>query len=180
MKRMSKIEVGDIVSLRPDMDYAFGRGYVPNGEIGRVINLVDHTTLVINFPQCTQWWGKNDEVMFVSRGVDYTDTPKKNPLELQLDYFPQCCTARVIHSFGGTGTAIFAGDVSQKDIEEALERQINQGVDIGIAMLTCTTNDEQTNANKALLSKGFKHSKWMSKEVHPETRVRLWWYPLFD
>jgi phage gp16-like protein len=42
-------------------------------------------------------------------------------------------------------------------------------------IIVVTTNHMQKNANKALLTLGFQHSKWMKKNQHDDRMLRVWW-----
>lgn len=92
--------------------------------------------------------------------------------------FPNCCTMKILSDLGGTAISDFGNkDYSTEDIKiELLGRIKNDSR--GMACFVVATNNEQKNANRALKELGFKHSKWMSKDNHPETKVRLWWYPI--
>ena len=98
-------------------------------------------------------------------------------MALRVRDFPVCCTMKVITGFGGTQVAgMHTRDVVHTEAEmlEDLERIIREQRG-RMAILTATTNDEQTDANNALREAGFAHSRWAEKESHPETRVRLWY-----
>ncbi len=97
----------------------------------------------------------------------------------KIESFPSCCTARVLVDFGESEVADWGDhEVTTATMKSSIKRQIESWRSYGIAMLTATTNNEQPTANKVLRDLGFKHSKWMSKDIHPETKVRLWWLPL--
>lgn len=88
--------------------------------------------------------------------------------------FPGCCTAVIYHDFGGSN--LCAGtteDVAREKITTWLNNKI--AVSKGWKCIVIITNSEQKIANKVLLDLGFKHSKWMSKNQHPESKIRLWW-----
>ena len=99
---------------------------------------------------------------------------------MKVKRFPNCCTALVLVGFGQTDTADWEirpdSELSAEDIKAELGEKLNTMR--GKAMVTCITNNEQVNANKALEECGFLSSDWMSKEQHPETRVKLWWFPI--
>jgi hypothetical protein len=101
---------------------------------------------------------------------------------MELIGFTGCCTAQVIAGFGQTvnGDWEFRPDevLSTSQIKAGLGILLNRARRSGQAVVTVTTNDKQVNANKALNEVGFESSIWMSKTQHPETRLRLWWFPL--
>lgn len=96
--------------------------------------------------------------------------------------FPHCCTAKIIMDFGESAVAEGGNfEVDPEELEHKIVRKIefyaNEDV-FGetVALVTAITNTEQKTANKVLRKIGFKHSKWMDKKAHPETKIRLWWY----
>jgi len=163
-------EVGDIVELKVLDQYTYGLGQADAGDIGEVIWVGEESgDLRVDFDTHEGWLGKPSEFTLIEKG-DGVPTAR-----IGVAPFPQCCTARVIHSFGGTHTAIVTDRVPKESIIRAIKRKISHYEEHGIAMLVATTNDEQVEANKALRELGFSHSPWMEKEEHFETRVRLWW-----
>lgn len=93
--------------------------------------------------------------------------------------FPHCCTAHVIVDFGESIIAEGGNHPITKDVIKAYIKMKARIYDHH-AFLTATTNNEQKTANKALAELGFKHSKWMIKEQHPQTKVRLWFAHITD
>ena len=92
---------------------------------------------------------------------------------MKLVQFPGCCTAFIGHNFGGTPLAAGKKSVTAKtEIRQWLKLRINTH---GSGCLVVMTNSQQTAANSVLLELGFKHSAWMSKQQHPESKIRLWW-----
>jgi hypothetical protein len=91
-----------------------------------------------------------------------------------------CCTAKIITGFGQTELGDWdfrpGEDPSVKGIKARIGVVLNRN--INMAVVTATTNDQQANANQALEECGFLSSDWMSKEQHPETKVKLWWFPI--
>jgi hypothetical protein len=95
--------------------------------------------------------------------------------------FPGCCTAKILTGFGQTETAEYAfrpenPEPSVEELKKEFGSRLNAYT--GGAMFVVITNDEQVNANKALQECGFHSSYWMSKNNHPDTKVKLWWFPL--
>lgn len=97
---------------------------------------------------------------------------------MEIKSFPGCCTARIVIGLGNSPAA--DNFLSHTNTEEELKQELNQAITsaryIGDAVLVAITNDEQKKANKVLREMGWKHSKWMSKETHRNTKVRLWYY----
>lgn len=97
--------------------------------------------------------------------------------------YPNCCTAKVVVGFGQTETADYGirpenNELSVEEIKASLGKTLNRMH--GMAVVSCITNDQQVNANQALEECGFLSSDWMSKQQHPETKVKLWWFPTND
>tara|TARA_R110000744_G_C19319844_1_gene557525 strand:+ start:50 stop:379 length:330 start_codon:yes stop_codon:yes gene_type:complete len=102
---------------------------------------------------------------------------------MKVKSFPHCCTAQILCGFGQTYTAPESleanfTDPTVEQIKSQIGVKLNASRTSRHAMLTATTNDQQTNANQALEECGFLSSDWMSKEQHPETKVKLWWFPI--
>jgi len=98
-------------------------------------------------------------------------------MPVRLQDFPRCCTMKILHEFGDSGTT--PGDsLTEDQIVEQVTALVNQARVDGNAFVTATTNDRQETANRALNRLGFAHSRFGSKSRHPETRVRLWYLRL--
>lgn len=98
-----------------------------------------------------------------------------------LKNYPNCCTAKVLTGFGQTLTADHAirpqgNELPIDSIKSEIEADLKSIRLNGYAVLTCITNDQQVNGNQALEEMGFKSSGWMSKDAHPETKIKLWWH----
>lgn len=90
------------------------------------------------------------------------------------------CTVQVISGFGQEATANSRIKPDSSWTETSLRRAI-----IGElkehsrkAMVVAYTTQNQKLANKVLKELGFQHTRWCSKEQHPETKLRMWWFPL--
>jgi len=93
---------------------------------------------------------------------------------MKIQQFPGCCTAKVCHDFGGTKLSSgITGEIPKKNITLWIKRKIKDHN--GCDCLVVITNKAQKTANSVLLELGFKHSKWMSKAQHSESKIRLWW-----
>ena len=102
---------------------------------------------------------------------------------MQTKAYPNCCTAKVLVGFGQTETADWdirpdGNELSVLEIKASIGSELNAYGMPNMAMLSCITNDQQVNANQALEELGFLSSYWMSKQAHPETKVKLWWFPI--
>lgn len=108
--------------------------------------------------------------------IDEEIKPYRKPV---IRNFPYCCTGVVIARFGES-VAAEGGEFDQNEVLLCgfIYNKLDELRDLGYAFASCTTNDEQHTTNMMLTDIGFKHSKWMIKGMHPETRVRLWWLPL--
>jgi len=93
---------------------------------------------------------------------------------MRIKQFPGCCTAKICHDFGGSYlSAGITSDISKEKIADWLNKKIKEFK--GEQCLVIITNKDQEIANAVLLELGFKHSRWMSKKLHPESKIRLWW-----
>lgn len=100
---------------------------------------------------------------------------------MKVSDFPGCCTANVLSGFGNSETGMRTGDVPAGGYTpEQFERMVQQKIDyylgtMGRAILTATLTDEQVKEAKVLKKLGFKHTRWIKKRAHRETRLRLYW-----
>ena len=90
--------------------------------------------------------------------------------------FPGCCTAVIIASLGPANASYTPN--AETLTKEELDKVVMDSRISGNAVITAMTNSEQKEVNKILKGYGFLSSGWLSKEHHPETKVKLWWYPL--
>lgn len=90
--------------------------------------------------------------------------------------FPSCCTVRILRGFGDVIEAdkLITHSSSKEQIRRELQEYCRSSKKV-YAMLVVVTNNKQREANAVLLEEGFKHSKWATKDKHPNTKVRLWW-----
>ena len=91
-----------------------------------------------------------------------------------------CCTATLLYDFGES-------EVSEGGpYESDFETELSNTIDIinryllfrDKACLMAITNSEQSVANKVFTTLKFRHSAWMTKDAHKETKIRIWWLPL--
>jgi len=88
--------------------------------------------------------------------------------------FPNCCTATILYDLGGTSVSgMSTWPISKEDITQYITHLLDNCY--GGHTIVVATNSEQKVANEALRDMGFSHSKWMSKDAHPNTKLRLWW-----
>jgi hypothetical protein len=92
---------------------------------------------------------------------------------MKVQGFPMCCNAHILNDFGGT--QLTSGKKKTGTYGQLLEDLDHYIKSYGNKCLVAFTNSEQVLPNKALRYMGFKHSVWMSKAQHPETKLRLWW-----
>lgn len=94
--------------------------------------------------------------------------------------FPECCTAKVIAGFGETGTASINTyqDTTEEELNTQLNSMENYSKDCGNAVVVITLNSDQKTGDKVLRSRGYKHSKWMSKTQHPLQKLRVYYKAL--
>lgn len=102
---------------------------------------------------------------------------------MQTERYYGCCTASILCGFGGTNTSeeYILPDEPYKtaeEIKDEIDRLVHRRTINGEAVVTAITNDSQTLANEALEDYGFQSSGWLTKPNHPETKVKLWWFPL--
>ena len=95
---------------------------------------------------------------------------------MRMDYFPGCCTLKILSEFGGTEAADhIIREQSAGDIKEAIEICMETIQYQGLAAMVITSNNEQIMLNSVLRDMDFKHTKWMKKTMHCTTKVRMWW-----
>jgi hypothetical protein len=93
-----------------------------------------------------------------------------------LENFPSCCTLRIASQFGESYTAEGGcTQYSRQDVKDFIELALTRQRSVGHAALVVTTNNEQKMVNSILNELEFKHSSWMSKRTHSDTKVRIWW-----
>ena len=101
-------------------------------------------------------------------------------MELAMRGFPDCCTARVVVGFGETGTAsVNTGrQTTEIELNTQLDAKEKYAKSIGNAVVIITLNSDQKTGDKVLRSRGYKHSKWMSKTQHPQQKLRVYYKAL--
>lgn len=94
--------------------------------------------------------------------------------------FPHCCTAKIIYGFGGTTTAdVNAYQIATKEeLNLQIEAKERYAKTTGNAVVIITLNSAQKIGDKVLRSRGYKHSKWMSKSAHPKVKLRVYYKAL--
>ena len=99
---------------------------------------------------------------------------------METEYFPLCCTARVLCDFGQDDNSEgVEGEYHSKDnLVDRINAAIEQRKEEGLGCLTAMTTSTQETANIVLQELGFQSSEWMDKPEHPETQLKLWWLPL--
>lgn len=101
-------------------------------------------------------------------------------MSIDVTGFPFCCTAKVLHGFGGTPTAQSGTGslLTYKAYREQLASLEESNRRYGYAVLVVTLNSDQKKADKVLLERGYIASPWMSKPNHPDKKLRLYYLPL--
>lgn len=101
---------------------------------------------------------------------------------MNISGIDSCCTARILSGFGRAAAAMNPEeyDAAKRfpNTKEALLNELLSAKRTGNAVVIAFTNNKQHEGNKLLREVGFKRTKWMSKEQHPETKLRLWWFQL--
>jgi hypothetical protein len=69
---------------------------------------------------------------------------------------------------------------NETELREWVKEQLNLNKKYGMAFVSATLNDSQVVPRRVLYKLGFRYSGWMGKVNHPETKVRLYWFPLED
>lgn len=99
---------------------------------------------------------------------------------LHTDKAYKTCTVEIIAGFGEEPTAYISIRAEEKwtetSLREAIVRELNEHS--RKALVTAYTTQNQELANKVLKELGFQHTRWCSKKKHPETKLRMWWFPL--
>ncbi len=89
--------------------------------------------------------------------------------------FPNCCTATVLYDFGGTHiSGLDRQPTNENDLRTWIQERMRYATGSG-RLYTAITNSDQKVAAKVLRGLGFSCTKWMSKQQHSETKMRLWW-----
>lgn len=101
--------------------------------------------------------------------------------------FPSCCTAGILIGMGrssvGNGESQIhspTGWDSDLEVAQELKRKMRTEQDLRHALLTAVVNSHQKQVLRVALKMGWKASKWMSKEQHPETKVKLIYWAVMD
>lgn len=103
-------------------------------------------------------------------------------MPLRVDQVPNCCTAKVINAFGGSGTAMYGRDASitkvklAKELKEKMESVARDGNGIAVIFLT----SEQKDAIEVVQSLGWKLVSTSKKKRHSETVLHLFTWECCD
>lgn len=101
---------------------------------------------------------------------------------MDLADYPSCCTVEVLYGMGRTLTGdhrsqrntFWDGD---RDMAREILSKMMRAKRQGIAALSCAINSEQVQANRVLKTLGWVPTRWMTKDNHPDTQVRLFHWP---
>lgn len=95
---------------------------------------------------------------------------------MYLEDFPYCCTAKVLCDFPVDDD--FADNEDVKGIDDWIRRNVHYCVHDGVGLITATTTNQQKIVRLLLKKHGFKSTKYFSKDMHEETRLKLWYLPI--
>lgn len=97
--------------------------------------------------------------------------------------FNNCCNAAILVNLGsgeevgetGVWDKYSIDSMSLYDIKAWLAGVERSYADEGFSLLVAITNDTQIRANNLLKDAGWKSTGWISKDKHPNTKVKLWY-----
>lgn len=93
--------------------------------------------------------------------------------------FPGCCTATILTGFGECKTADYRLRHNMNTLAVDLKRAEIDAKEDGKAVLLAITNSDQKEARKILRAAGWKRTRALEKDAHPETTITLWWKPMY-
>ncbi len=105
---------------------------------------------------------------------------------MMMTIMPKCCTARLAVSFdktNGSNTHDVFGDTPAEtptNVLDWVKTAVIQCKRKGYATLLFNTKSDQVMINEVLILLGADHTPWMRKTKHLETKLRTWWFPLFE
>jgi len=101
---------------------------------------------------------------------------------MEQEYFPMCCTLKIVGGFGETFNcdpqAYQDNKFDDAKFREYMHKMFTSLERQGGAALVATTNNEQAETNEALAKFGFHSTPFMKKKLHPDTTVKMWWMSL--
>lgn len=116
------------------------------------------------------------EVSYGAQAIEW----RGDETSLKVNWYPQCCTAKVLNTFGNSENA-YSGGVDAKEYED-----VHKGIGLWIkwarcnedAILTAVTTSEQEEANEALEKYGFIRSEAIRNVKYPDSFLYNWYLPL--
>lgn len=99
---------------------------------------------------------------------------------MNVKSFPGCCTTKVLVQFGQERAAEFRQEIPKDNTPENLERTLLSCKRMGYGMVTAILTQNQTHGIALLEEAGFKNTGWVSKAIHPETKIALFYLSLED
>jgi hypothetical protein len=96
---------------------------------------------------------------------------------MEVEAFPGCCNAVIIHGFGSDPNAqrLRYKDDVDPDIDDQEAFVDDTIYNHGQKLIVCTTTSFQEDSNKMLKRKGFQRTKSMDKSKHSESKLIMWW-----
>lgn len=101
--------------------------------------------------------------------------------------FPSCCTAGILIGMGRSSVGDGASQLhsptgldSDLEVAQELKRKMCAERDHHHALLTAVVNSHQKQVLRVALKMGWKASKWMSKEQHSDTKVKIIYWAVMD
>lgn len=105
---------------------------------------------------------------------------------MYLQQMPHCCTAKLAIAFdemngqGQPGAAMSnTFPESRTVVLKWVREKIIKCKRDGEAILLFNTKHDQVMINEVLLLLGAKHTPWLTKTKHLETKLRTWWFEIY-
>lgn len=97
-------------------------------------------------------------------------------MPIRISDFPNCCSASVMHAFGGSRTAMYGREDRPDETKLAAEvaEKMKAQQTMGFGIITAMLTTEQTVAAKVLEGLGWKMVTESHKNKHSETKLQLW------
>jgi hypothetical protein len=93
---------------------------------------------------------------------------------MQIIPFINCCSAQIIYDFGGTDAAIMGS--GRPTDKASLKTSIKKAIDnYPQGILIAITNSQQKIAMESLEEMGFHHTEKISKQIHEDTQLIIWY-----
>lgn len=86
---------------------------------------------------------------------------------------PGCCTARVLVHFGQERNSVYGMDGEENVNQKELNRLLTYYKRYGIAYIIATLTENQTKGIQLLKDNGFKHTEFVEKPRHVDSKVAV-------